>query len=157
MSKVPGKTPVRSALRDDSDLQEQVKDGIQALEKSHRKYLASDIRSDFSDGLDLDKALKPGREEENRWDYLLGYEATGAVVALEPHSAKQDEITRVIKKKRAARDQLKGHSKAGAHIKSWIWVSSGKKAHFANTEKARIRLDQQGIQLVGGRVEKKDL
>jgi len=149
-------TPIRSSLRQRSSLNGKVCDGIQAIETAHRVYLVTDIRGDWSDSLDLDKALLAGHEQENRWDYLLGHAHSGAVVGLEPHSARQNEISTVIKKKQAARDQLRGHLKRGKGVARWLWVASGK-VYFADTERARRRLDQNGIQFVGKKVLAKHL
>lgn len=149
-------TPIRSSLKKSSALQYEVHDGIGAIERSHRVYLAEEIRSSFDDSLDLDKALLEGHEQENRWDYLLGHAQSAAVIGIEPHSAKQDEISTVIKKKRAAKQQLTEHLKPGARITAWLWVASGK-VHFVDTEKARRRLDQQGIRFVGRKVLSKHL
>lgn len=89
-------TPVRRALRGDSGLQEHVRDGVQAIERKHLTALIDDgIRSAFSDSLDLDKALEPEHPQDHRWDYLLGHDASGCVVGLEPHSAYQGHISRV--------------------------------------------------------------
>jgi len=149
-------TPVRAALVPASSLHEHVKDGLGAVEDGHRKYIDEPVRAEFRDSLELDEAMREGRESENRWDYLLGHGPSGAIVALEPHSAKEDEIGRIIEKQRAAKAQLRGHLRDGARIEAWFWVAS-KKVHFANTEKARLRLDQRGIQFVGTRVLGKHL
>jgi len=148
------KTPVRSALKKGSSLHSKVEDGIGALEKPHRRYLAEDLHRSFADSLDLDKATHEGHEQENRWDYLLGHTPSGEVIALEPHSAKRDQITMVIKKRAAAKEQLRDHLRPGARVTAWLWVASGK-VHFADTEKARRRLDQHGIRFVGKRVSAK--
>ena len=100
--------------------------------------------------------MQLGHEQANRWDYLLGHAPSGKVVAVEPHSAKQDEITTVINKRAAAREQMRAHLNDGARVAKWLWVASGK-VHFANTEKARLRLDQHGIEFVGTKVTSKHL
>ena len=87
---------------------------------------------------------------------MLGHEPSGELVAVEPHSAKQDEITTVIKKRSAAREQLKDHLREGARVTKWLWVASGK-VHFADTEKVRRLLDQNGIEFVGTKVAMKHL
>jgi hypothetical protein len=87
---------------------------------------------------------------------LIGKTPSGDVVAVEPDSAKQDEITTVIKKRSAAREQRKGHLRDGIRIVKWLWVASGK-VHFAGTEKVRRLLDQSGIQFVGTRISGKHL
>lgn len=150
------KTPVRTALQDKSTLRPEVVDGLDAVEASHHKYFAADVRTDFSDSLDLDKAMKAGREQENRWDYLLGHHSSGKVVGVEPHSAKQDQVQTVIKKRSAALVQLKDHLRDGTRVDRWLWVASGN-VHFADTEKSRRLLDQNGIQFVGKSVAAKHL
>lgn len=156
MKKGPKKTPVRGALRPDSMLLPLVKDGLAALKNAHRDHFDASIRQAFADSLDLDSAMQVGNEQANRWDYLLGHAQSGNVLAIEPHSAKQDEITTVINKRVAAREQIKGHLRDGARVTKWLWVASGK-VHFANTEKARLRLDQHGIEFVGTKVTAKHL
>jgi hypothetical protein len=150
------KTPVRSALRKDSALLPLVADGLGAVNDAHRDYFDTGIRKTFADSLDLDKAMQLGHEQANRWDYLLGHAPSGKVVAVEPHSAKQDEITTVINKRIAALEQMKRHLRDDARVTKWLWVASGK-VHFANTEKARLRLDQNGIEFVGTKVTAKHL
>lgn len=156
MTKAAKKTPVRVALLLDSSLRPLVVDGLSAVKVAHRDYFEVAIRSAFADSLDLDEALQQGHEQENRWDYLLGHSPSGGVIAVEPHSAKQDEITTVIRKRAAAREQLKGHLRDGVLIVKWLWVASGK-VHFADTEKVRRLLDQNGIEFVGTRVSSKHL
>ena len=156
MTKAGAKTPVRVALLLDSSLRPLVVDGLGAISPAHRDYFEAAIRPAFADSLDLDEALKQGHEQENRWDYLLGHSPSGEVVAVEPHSAKHDEITTVIKKRSAAREQLKGHLRDGVRIVKWLWVASGK-VHFADTEKVRRLLDQNGIEFVGTKVVGKHL
>ncbi len=149
-------TPVREAIKDHSAILQFVQDGIGAVKRIHRRYLADDIRPKFGDSLDLDAALQQDHPEENRWDYLLGHTASTQVVGVEPHSAKQDEITTIINKRRAAKQHLAAHLKPGARVSKWIWVASGK-VHFADTEKARRRLDQDGIEFAGAQVLAKHL
>lgn len=98
-------TPVRGALAEDSTLQPHVKDGLGAVRSAHKAYFAEAIRPAFADSIDIDEALQGGHEQENRWDYLVGHAASGAVVAVEPHSAKDDEVSTVIAKRTAARDR----------------------------------------------------
>ncbi len=149
-------TPVRSLLKEDSSLQGAVKDGLGAVTKGHRDYLDVAIRDQFSDSLELDAAMHLGHEEENRWDYLLGHHPSEQVVAVEPHSAKQDEISTVIKKRQAAIKQLKDHLQSGKTISKWLWVASSK-IHFPNIDKTQLRLMQAGIEFAGGKVLAKHL
>jgi hypothetical protein len=150
------KTPVRRALHEHSALQRSVVDGLGAVKRVDRDYFDAKVRSDFADSLELDEAMRPGRDRENRWDYLLGHARSGEVVAVEPHSAREDQITKVIRKRTAAREQLKGHLRDGARVAKWLWVASGE-VQFADTEKTRRQLDQNGIEFVGRRVMAKHL
>jgi hypothetical protein len=149
-------TPVRQALRGDSPLQDHVEDGLGAVEAAHRAYLDESIRSAFADSLDADDSLRQGHEGENRWDYLLGLSSSNTVVAVEPHSAKDDQIGTVIRKKRAALIQLRDHLRDGARIAKWLWVASGT-VQFARTEGATARLNQEGIEFAGRRIMAKHL
>jgi hypothetical protein len=149
-------TPLRRALRADSDLQDSVRDGMAAVKRTHHDHFDPAIRSSFADSLDLDAALQAGHEQENRWDYLLGHRPSREVVAVEPHSAERDAISKVIRKRSSAREQLKAHLRDSARVSRWLWVASGR-VHFADTEKARRRLDQNGIEFVGTKVMAKHL
>lgn len=149
-------TPVRRSLQKESMLMPLVLDGLGAVKNAHRAYFDNEIRKDFADSLDLDEAMQVGHEGENRWDYLLGHVPSNKVIAVEPHSAKQDEITTVINKRKAAQQHLRGHLKEGSKVEKWLWVASGK-VHFANTEKAALRLNQNGIEFVGTSVKAKHL
>lgn len=114
------------------------------------------MRAAFGDSLALDDAMLAGHEQENRWDYLLGHTASGAVVGLEPHSAKQDQISTVVNKRRAAKEQLEDHLRPGQMVSRWYWVASGD-VHFADTERLRFQLDQNGIEFIGKRLLPKHL
>lgn len=149
-TKSKASTPVRNALNPKSSLLSHVRDGLGAVEKGHHGYIDESLRPTFADSLNLDEAMRVGHEQENRWDYLLGHDQA-VVIALEPHSAKDDEVSTVIAKRKAAREQLQPHLKPSAQIAAWFWVASGK-VHFADTEKSRRRLDENGIQFVGARL-----
>lgn len=149
-------TPTRKALVKASTLRAAVQDGLSAVEQAHHELIDAPVRNAFADSLDLDAALQQQRPQDNRWDYLLGHSPSNQVIGLEPHSAKQDEISTVIAKRRQALDHLQGHLKPGAKVAAWLWVASGR-VHFADTEKARRRLDQKGIAFVGTRVLAKHL
>jgi hypothetical protein len=149
-------TPVRTALKPMSSLRALVRNGLGAVKGAHRSYIDASIRPEFADSIDIDTALQAGHDQENRWDYLLGHTTSGKVIALEPHSAKQDQVSTVIRKRDSAREQLRPHLNADARISSWLWVASGR-VHFADTETVRRRLDQHGILFVGPRLLRKHL
>ena len=150
------KTPVRNLLVRNSELNRHVKDGIEAMKRADRRLLSKDVAGAVGDSIDIDAALLERHGTENRWDYLVGHTASNTVIGVEPHSAKMHEVDTVIKKKRAARQQLEPHLKPGRYVLKWLWVSPGKN-HFADTEKVRRILDQNGIEFVGGKVLAKHL
>jgi hypothetical protein len=141
------RTPVRGVLKPGSTLMPLVENGLGALKTKDRRCVAENVRRAFSDSLDLDKALRSEYPQQNRWDYLLGHDASRSVIGLEPHSAKTDQISTVIAKKKAAQAQLSTHLRSGKRIVRWIWVASGRN-HIADTEKLARRLDENGITFV---------
>jgi hypothetical protein len=151
-----GQTTIRKAMKQTSPLQQRVENGLGAMKKAHKARIDSALQAKFDDSLDIDEAFREGHEQENRWDYLLGYMQEDKVIALEPHSAKDDEVATVIRKRAAALAQMKDHLEPDARISSWLWVAS-KDVDFANTEKTRIRLDSNGIRFVGKIVKARHL
>lgn len=142
-------TVLRDSLKKESALQRSVFDGLGGIEPAHKNYFDQAVRADFEDSMDLDLAVRDGREQENRWDYLLGHTPTKGIIAVEPHSAKQDEVATVIRKKAAAKQHIAEHLKDGKRVTKWIWVASGK-VHFLALEKTKLQLAQSGIEFVGG-------
>ena len=152
----PNKTPVRQALLDTSQLMEHVSDGLAALDRAHRSYIANEIHGTFGDSLNLDEALLETHPNANRWDYLLGHTPSQQVIGVEPHTAKDDEVSTLIAKRAAAKEQLASHLEPGSRVAKWIWVASGK-VQFADTEKARRRLDENGIEFIGKQLQARHL
>jgi hypothetical protein len=156
MTKKAKATPIRSALRPESHLLPLVVNGLGALARNHRALFVGESGRDFADSLEIDKNLKEGRDQENRWDYLVGHGPTGLLIAVEPHSAKTAEVSTLLRKKEAAKRQLRGHLREGVRIEKWLWVTD-KRVRFANTENVRIKLDMSGITFVGRAIHAKDL
>lgn len=150
------RTPIRRALRDDSTLHPLVSDGLAALAQAHRGLLDDAVKHHFADSLNLDAALESAHPTENRWDYLLGHSPTMEVIALEPHTANDKEVSVLKAKRDAARHQLRQHLRVGVQIAAWIWVTKGK-VGFAQTEKMARQLDQSGITFAGRKVLAKHL
>lgn len=151
-----GSTPVRAALVSSSVLHEEIKDGLGAVKSVDRDYLAPDVRTEFADSLELDAAMESDHAQDHRWDYLLGHAATSALVGVEPHSAKTDQISRVIRKKQAAQGQLRSHLRPGKKVELWLWVASGK-VEFSPYDRAVRQLAEQGITFAGRQVQQKHL
>jgi len=144
-------------LLQNSDVLPAVKDGLQALRRHDRRSLIDEsLLEGFADSLDLDEALRSGRDREHRWDYLLGHAKSGRVIGLEPHPAHNSEVSVVIRKREAALQQLRRHTRPGASVSAWFWVASGK-VDFLPHEKAMLTLSQNGIGFLGRRLLPKHL
>lgn len=150
MTSRPRRTPVREALVARSVLSVHVQDGLGAVKDKDRPCIDASIRTQFADSVDTDEAFRVGRDQEPRWDYLLGHER-GRLVAVEPHSAKTDEVDAVVNKKKALQQQLYCHLRDGKTIATWLWVASGT-VYFPRGSKHEIKLSQAGIKFVGRRV-----
>lgn len=155
MRTTPPHTPVREALAAQSTIKSLVQDGMGAVKDKDKKFIDASIRTQFADSLDTDEAFRVGRDQEPRWDYLLGHE-NRSLIAVEPHAAKTDEIQAVINKKVSLKQQLDGHLKDGKHISKWLWVASGTVC-FPRGSKHEIKLSQSGIRFVGRCVMTKHL
>jgi hypothetical protein len=150
------KTPVRAGLLPNSVLQNSVCDGLGAVKRDLRSAMHDDTRALFADSLDLDAALAADHPAEHRWDYLLGHASTRRILAVEVHAAHTSEVGVVIRKKKAAKQQLQAHLAAGAQVSSWIWVPSGK-VGFVPMERAVLRLSENGIVFAGSKLQTKHL
>lgn len=149
-------TPIRDALLKSSVLQSRVDDGLGALKKEHKNLIEPAIRARFADSIDIDAAFREAHPSENRWDYLLGDGTGKRVVALEPHSAKSDEVSTVIAKKQQAVVHLREHLKPGRGVARWFWVASGS-VQFPSTDAVNLRLASHNITFVGRQLRKRDV
>lgn len=147
--------PVSRAL-EGSYLAAAIQGGIQAIPSDKRKHLAESVRSDFLDSLDLDEATRERHPTDARWDYLIGHAPSSQLVAIETHSAETSQVSRVIQKRTASLGHLRGQLRAGHHVAAWYWAASGR-VDFVPHEKTVIRLSENGIEFVGGRLEAKHL
>ena len=137
-------------------LHRSVKDGLGAIAAPHRGCFADDIRTSFGDSLDIDTELKPQYPQANRRDYLLGHDPTRQLIAVETHSARNDQVRRVIDKREAALTQLRDHLRDGARVSRWLWVASGR-VDLHPLEPATLRLAQNGIKFVGRQIKSGDI
>jgi len=147
--------PVARALKG-SYLAAAIRDGIQAVPNDKRKHISEAVRADFLDSLDLDEATRPRHPTDARWDYLLGHAPSSRVVAIETHSAETSQVSRVIQKRTASLGHLQDQLGTGQHVAAWYWAASGR-VDFVPHEKTVLRLSENGIQFVGGRLEAKHL
>jgi hypothetical protein len=148
-------SPVRDALEDESSLHPKVMDGLGAMKPKDKDCIDPAIRCEFQDSLDTDLAFIESNRQDHRWDYLLGHD-NQILVAVEPHSAKTDEISVVIRKRDALQQQMSSHLKGGKGISKWLWVASGR-TDFQKVTQAQRKLSQHGITFVGRQVKAKHL
>lgn len=131
--------------------------GKQAMENRHRNLVTCVDPHRLTGSIDLDSALRRRQPNDPRWDYGLGYRpANGREQAIwvEVHSAKTDEVSRVVRKLGWLKDWLNGEaedlrrltSRAGED-KRYVWIASGKNKIPGNSPEARI-LSRSGLPLV---------
>ncbi len=102
--------------------------GLRAMGRNSSKVELSDTRK--ADGsLDVDACVARLYPDENRWDYVLGYD--GKAYFVEIHPAQTSEISIVLKKLQWLKDWLNGKASAINQLKAkertpFYWVQSGK-------------------------------
>lgn len=141
----------RSPIRQPAAISE-LKNALSAMEKRDRALIAQPEQRKARDSLDLDSAAKRECPNENRWDYLVSVRDVGRIVAIEPHFAKDSEVSVVIRKKEWAERFLQQHFRPGKRVDRWFWVTRGK-VGFSRMERATRQLDQAGVAF-GGRMLK---
>jgi hypothetical protein len=139
---------LKDAFSSKSYLLRSVKKGMKAFLSSDVKLVAEAERSRIGDSLDLDTATRDEFPEENRWDYLTSLPDRSGIVGIEPHHARDSEISVVIAKKQQATACLQSHLRDGYRVRKWFWVSSSK-VGFSRMDRTRRLLDQNGIKFVG--------
>jgi hypothetical protein len=141
-----------NSLIQGSALRPHIKAGLGAVLGVDRPLIPPVQSQRVSDSIDLDGAMRPTLPNANRWDYLLGILDTGAIVALEPHSATDHEVKVLIAKKREAIIFLALHLNPGSSVARWIWITHGR-VGFNRMDRAIRQLDQAGIDFQGKRLK----
>ncbi len=103
------KTHLKEALTEQSRLRGLVQAGMGAFSKVDLKLFAENQRRRIGDSLDLDSASKGEHPEANRWDYIVSIPDLEELAGIEPHSAKDSEISVVISKKKSSTEYLRDH------------------------------------------------
>jgi hypothetical protein len=145
---MPNELTISSSLLVNSRWKSLVKSGLNALLARDLALIDVSIRSKVADSLDLDSASKDEYPQSNRWDYILSVSSTAELIGLEPHSAKDSEISVLILKKKHAAAYLRSHLRDGVKVKRWIWVTHGK-VKFSRMDKLQRSLSQNGIFFAG--------
>lgn len=131
-----------------STLRPLLKAGLGALLAVDRPLIGPAEGRRVSDSVDLDAAMRPALPNANRWDYLLGLLDTAGIVAVEPHTATDGEVSVLIAKKREALAFLRMHLNPGRFVDRWIWITHGR-VGFSRMDRAIRQLDQAGIDFQG--------
>lgn len=139
---------IRAALKPTSSLIEHVRPGIQAMKSRDQALIQVTERNKIGDSLDLDGATAAAAPQDHRWDYILSVPSAEKLVAVEPHSATNSEVSVVIRKKNRALAVLRDHLKPGQGVAEWHWVTHGRVA-FSPMDRATRKLAQEGIQFHG--------
>jgi hypothetical protein len=136
------------AALEGSYLANHVRLGLEALLRRDVGLIAEGERRKVADSIDLDEATREAHPNVARWDYLLSVTSRPRLVGLEPHSAKDSEVSVVIAKRRNSLEHLRGELLPQYRVSDWYWVSHGA-VSFSNMESARRRMNQNGITFVG--------
>ena len=148
MGKSKRKYLLASALLPGSTLRPAVEEGMGACLARDRGLIAVGERVRIGDSLDLDGALRAAFPNANRWDYIFSVSDAGKLVGLEPHRARDSEVSVVIAKKRHAAEQMRTHLQERHRVSEWLWVSHGRTS-FSRMERASKSLAQAGIRYIG--------
>lgn len=135
-------------LRPGSRLRALVQAGMGAFANIDVKLIAEDQRPRIGDSLDLDSASRDECPQEHRWDYIVSVPDRKELAGIEPHRARDSEISVVVAKKKQAIACLRSHLQNDCRVARWYWVSPGT-VSFSRMDRARRRLDQNGIAFVG--------
>lgn len=144
----PAALRLATAFVDASALRALVREGLGALKDGDIQLIALELRTSVRDSLDLDAAAREQHPNANRWDYLVALRDRHEIVGVEPHSARDDQISVVIAKKREAMNYLSIHFRAGVAVSRWYWITRGQ-VGFSKMDRARRSLDQNGITFRG--------
>lgn len=135
---------IRDALLPNSPLQGLLAQGLGALLNIDRPLIAQAQRDRVGDSLDLDAASRAEHPSDHRWDYILSVPDAMKLVGVEPHRARDSEISVVISKKRNAEVYLRTHLAPRYQVSRWFWVSHSNDG-FSRMERAHRQLAQNGI------------
>ncbi len=121
--------------------------GLQALLKDHRQKIELADASQCEGSVDIDKCTADKRLylNENRWDYVFGYQKQAYFV--EVHSANTSEVRTVLNKLQWLKDWLQEHAPEINAIKApqpFYWIQSGKFAIARNSPQFRL-INQNGL------------
>lgn len=144
---------LKTALQPTSSLLPAVMNGMDAFLARDRSLIAVSERQKIGDSLDLDEALRKDFPNANRWDYVFSVPGASKLIALEPHTAKDSEISVLIAKKKHAAAQLRRHLQPKYGVSAWFWVSH-RRTSFSRMEQATRRLAQEGIAYLGRSVDR---
>lgn len=116
----------RQAVANTPDISTCYQSGLKALGAYSAKVLATNT-SLLHGGVDIDSCTSGIYPDANRWDYAIAY--NGEVYFIEVHSAKSDEVSKVIRKFHWLTDWLNNRAPEINRLKARIpspyyWIQS---------------------------------
>ncbi len=151
----PKKVKLETALIAGSTLRSHIKRGLRALINNDLRLIVPAIRTYVGDSLNLDDTIRAEFPQDNRWDYLLSVPRINQIIGLEPHSAKDSEVSVIIAKRKHAIEYLRNHLHPQYIVSKWFWVSHGR-VNFSKMESAIRLLNKNGIEFKGRRLNSFD-
>jgi hypothetical protein len=102
--------------------------GLKAMGRNSNKVILSDTRK-VDGSLDVDTCVSRLYPNENRWDYVLGY--NGKAYFIEIHPAQTSEVNTVLQKFKWLKDWLNSKAPEINKIKAknrtpYYWIQSGR-------------------------------
>ena len=103
-----------NAIRKIPSLTGELKQGLQALRKSHRKVIVTEDPRKLSGSIDIDTALEPKYPNDHRWDYCIGVQGSqnsDSLVWVEFHPANSHSVSEMVAKAEWLKQWLKSAGK----------------------------------------------
>lgn len=138
----------KEAIQNTSEITHCYKSGLQALGANSSKVLVKETRM-LTGSVDIDSCLKKLYPNENRWDYVFGYNKQ--IYYLEVHPATTGEVKKIVEKIKWLTSWIKSSAKNLEDLmkqSSFHWVSSGNTdPAFRKTNKYSRILSQNGLSI----------
>jgi hypothetical protein len=120
----------REAIEQTPHLDHAWRTGLQALRAQDRPHIEAENTRHLCGSVYIDTALQQAEPRANRWDYGIAYQHSNRqnefVYWVEPHTASDSQVNKVIKKAQWLLEWLKNGGRPMAQFeREIIWVSSG--------------------------------
>jgi hypothetical protein len=134
---------IQQAVENTPDIKDCFKEGLSALGVYSQKI---NLGRSCDGSVYLDKCVREKYPQENRWDYLIGYQGEAIFIAV--HSAYTSEVKVVLKKlawlKLWIQEQAPDLEKLKSTTHPFIWIASGRFNILPNSPQYR-QIIQMGL------------